>query len=166
MLRRSLRAVLTVVAAVTATTTAACTSAPEPPDPSPTRSIVSTTPSKTGSGETRHDLAPLVSRFSALNDPVSATWQSGTLSGSAPGPTTYWIDAVIRLAPATATSLRPLATVGAAQPPQVVEALRADLPTDLRTGPALDAAFAQGGFRATAYLSTGSDVIVLVALGQ
>jgi len=62
---------------------------------------------KSGTGETRTDLEPLTKRFSALGDPVAATWISGTMGSSdVPGPSTYWIDAVVEVTPAQADELR------------------------------------------------------------
>lgn len=52
---------------------------------------------KEGSGEIRTDLTPLIERFPALEDAQSARWLSGTYGGIAPGPSTYWIDAVVDL---------------------------------------------------------------------
>ncbi|MEO7447860.1 MAG: hypothetical protein ABI336_06245 [Humibacillus sp.] len=122
---------------------------------------------KTGTGEVRHDLDPLTKRFSALGTPVSATWMSGTLDSSAPGPSTYWIDAVVQLSPETAATLRDASPTPTAETPEVEGGVRAALPSGqlLRSGD-LDALFAQGPFRAKAYLSAGSDTVVLVSLGQ
>lgn len=130
------------------------------------RSRVSTQ-NKTGTGDLRHDLEPLTRRFSALGDPVSATWQSGTLASDAPGPTTYWIDAVVELTPEVATALRAHETEPTSETPEVVDAVRAAIPSGpLRRGADLDAAFAQGSFRAKAFLVEGTDTVVLAALGE
>ncbi len=127
---------------------------------------MSTTAIKQGTGEVRHDLGPLTSRFSALGTPVSATWLSGTLAGEAPGPSTYWIDAVVHVQPDVAAELRAKATGPAPERPDVVEPLRALQPDGLLVGPQLDAAFAQGRFRATAHIAKDADVVVLTALGE
>ena len=122
---------------------------------------------KTGTGEVRHDLDPLTKRFSALGTPVSATWMSGTLDSSAPGPSTYWIDAVVQLSPETAATLRDASATATAETPQVEGGVRAAMPSgQLLRSSDLDALFAQGTFRAKAYLSAGSDTVVLVSLGQ
>lgn len=127
------------------------------------------TAQKNGSGERRTDLRPLTTRFSALGVPESAVWMSGTYGDpGVPGPSTYWIDAVVQLAPATARELRrdydPPPTDRA---PDVVDGLRPGLPDGpLLTSDRLDAAFTEGRFSATAYLAPDSDSVVLVALGE
>jgi len=163
------RPALVIAAAVlTLATAGACSTEPNPPADR-TRSTVSTvTPgTKTGTGEVRTDLEPLTKRFSALGQPVSATWMSGTLGGDAPGPSTYWIDAVVKVAPETAATLRATSPQPATETPGVEDGVRAGLPSgQLLTSKALDALFAQGSFRAKAYLAADSDTVVLVALGQ
>lgn len=145
---------------------AACTGNPEAQPTNP-RSSMSATQTKDGTGEVRHDLEPLTKRFSALGTPVSATWMSGTLSGDAPGPSTYWIDAVVTLGPEAAQSLRDLAPAAASDSPDVPQQVKAEIPSgDLLSSPALDAKFAQGQFRAKVYLVEGTDTVVVVALGE
>jgi len=66
--------------------------------PTPTLSETSTqaVAEKSGTGERRNDVEPLVRRFPLLGQPVAAVWYSGTMgSDDAPGPSTYWIDAVV-----------------------------------------------------------------------
>lgn len=131
-----------------------------------TRSTVSSA-TKTGTGDVRTDLDPLTKRFSALGTPVSATWMSGTLGGSAPGPSTYWIDAVVRVTPETAATLRAASPEPTTETPDVEDGVRPALPSgQLLRSTSLDALFAEGSFRAKAYLSADSDTVVLVALGQ
>ena len=152
---------------------AGCTTAPAPTNDrtndrtnDSTRSTVSTA-TKTGTGDVRTDLEPLTKRFSALGQPVSATWMSGTLGGEAPGPSTYWIDAVVELTPDAATALRSTSPTPTAETPDVEDGVRSEMPSgQLLRSEALDARFAQGSFRAKAYLAADSDVVVLVALGQ
>ncbi|MEO9151089.1 MAG: hypothetical protein ABI243_01710 [Lapillicoccus sp.] len=127
----------------------------------------STATGKQGTGEVRHDLAPLTSRFAALGTPTEATWLSGELGGSAPGPTTYWIDAVVTLSSATAATLLATGPEPTTATPDVIAALASSLPAGpLSTGTALDALFAAGEFRATAYLTADGTTVVLVARGQ
>ncbi|GAA1977908.1 hypothetical protein GCM10009718_12960 [Isoptericola halotolerans] len=122
-----------------------------------------------GQGELRADLEPLTDRFSALGTPVGATWASGTTGDrEVPGPTTYWIDAVIQVDPAVAQALAaetsPVETTDA---PDVVDALVPALPDGpLLTGPALDERFAESGFVTAAYLDVDDATLVLVALGE
>ena len=126
------------------------------------------TPGKNGTGEVRTDLEPLTKRFSALGTPVAATWLSGTVGDDdVPGPSTYWIDAVVRLTPDAASALRAHSPAPTSETPAVEDGVRSALPSGgLLRSDALDAAFAQGSFRAKAYLSADSDTVVLVALGQ
>lgn len=151
-----------------------CSTDPAPTDDR-TRSTVSTAntsdpasaATKTGTDQVRTELEPLTKRFSALGNPVSATWMSGTMGGSAPGPSTYWIDAVVEVTPETAATLRAASPEPTAQTPEVEDGVRSALPSGpLLRSTALDALFAQGSFRAQAYLAADSDTVVLVALGQ
>lgn len=142
----------------------------QPPDDDPETSRVSEDAAeKSGTGETRTDLEPLTKRFSALGDPVAATWMSGTMGSSdVPGPSTYWIDAVVEVTPAQADELRrdyaPKSTDAA---PDVIAGLRDSLPDEpLLTSAELNGAFTEGRFGATAYLAPASHCVVLVALGE
>lgn len=126
-------------------------------------------PAKNGTGAVRTDLEPLTKRFSALGAPVAATWLSGTVGDEGvPGPTTYWIDAVVRLDPAVAQTLADeTAPQETTEVPAVVDDLRDDLPDGpLLAGDALDARFAESGFVATAYLDVDDATVVLVSLGE
>ena len=150
-----------------------CTTGSDPSDrtggPEMTESTRTGAPTKSGTGEVRSDLAPLTDRFDALGDPVAATWASGTLGDDrVPGPSTYWIDAVVELEPAQAAALvEQYAPTPTQDLPQVVTDLDTSLPAgDLLAGDALDAAFTQDGFRADAYLDAAAGVLVLVAVGQ
>ncbi|GGM93088.1 hypothetical protein GCM10009721_18820 [Terrabacter tumescens] len=152
-------------ALLTLAATAACSTDPTPPTDR-TRSTVSSA-TKTGTGDVRTDLDPLIKRFDALGRPVSATWMSGTLGGDAPGPSTYWIDAVVKVTPETAATLRATSPEPTTETPAVEDGVRSALPSgQLLRSTALDALFAQGSFRAKAYLAADSDTVVLVALGQ
>jgi hypothetical protein len=152
-------------ALLTLAATAACSTDPTPPTDR-TRSTVSSA-TKTGTGDVRTDLDPLTKRFDALGRPVSATWMSGTLGGDAPGPSTYWIDAVVKVTPETAATLRATSPEPTTETPAVEDGVRSALPTgQLLRSTALDALFAQGSVRAKAYLAADSDTVVLVALGQ
>jgi hypothetical protein len=158
-------AVAALAAALTLTVTVGCSTDPAPTTDR-TRSTVSST-TKTGTGDVRTDLEPLTKRFGALGTPVSATWMSGTLGGEAPGPSTYWIDAVVELTPDAASALRSTSPQPTTESPDVEDGVRAAIPSgQLLRSEALDAKFAQGSFRAKAYLAADSDTVVLVALGQ
>ena len=162
---RTRPALAALAAALALTVTAGCSTAPSPTDHR-TRSTVSSA-TKTGTGDVRTDLEPLTKRFSALGTPVSATWMSGTVGGDAPGPSTYWIDAVVEVTPETAATLRAASPEPTTETPDVEDGVRSALPSgQLLRSTSLDALFAQGSFRAKAYLAADSDTVVLVALGQ
>ena len=162
---RTRAAMAASAALLTLAVTAACSTDPTPPTDR-TRSTVSSA-TKTGTGDVRTDLDPLTKRFDALGRPVSATWMSGTLGGDAPGPSTYWIDAVVKVTPETAATLRATSPEPTTETPAVEDGVRSALPSgQLLRSTALDALFAQGSFRAKAYLAADSDTVVLVALGQ
>jgi hypothetical protein len=126
-------------------------------------------PAKAGTGEVRHDLQPLVSRIPALADVPEATWLSGTLGDpSAPGPSLYWIDAVVTLPEGVADGLREsLNLTPAAEAPVVVDALEPAVPSaGLLEGAALDDAFSADTWQSTAYLEADGDRLVLVIVGE
>jgi len=123
---------------------------------------------KNGTGELRSDLEPLVDRFGAIGAPLSAVWMSGTTGDDrVPGPTTYWIDAVIILDPATAAALR--ADFGATltdESPGVVEGLSENLPAGpLLTSPELSDHTNGGGFGGQAFIAVDSDELVIIKVG-
>jgi hypothetical protein len=117
--------------------------------------------------EIRRDTAPLTKRFPAVGSPEAVSWVSwNSSSGRAPGPTTYWIDAVVTLQPQTAQQLiddfRPAA---AGKTPTVQPVLRSALPPGpFLTGAALDTAFSTSGWATAAYLDAGRHQLVLSAI--
>jgi hypothetical protein len=129
-------------------------------------------------GEVREDPAPLTRRFPAVGDPVSVRWMSGVLgegdSGSdaridVPGPSTYWIEAVIELAPDSAERLRSWALASSAPsdegPPPLHELLRSSLPDGpFLAGDALDAGLTDDEWSTDAYLSEDGHTLVLLSL--
>lgn len=123
-----------------------------------------TTPAPT---EVRHDLDPLTKRFPEIGRPVSATWVTwNSASGGFPGPTTYWIDAVMTLEPAATEAL-----VARYQPgtegkgPHVQQLLRDDVPAGpFVTGAALDRALSTSGWRSSAYLDPPNNRLVISAI--
>ena len=124
---------------------------------------------KSGTGERRTDLAPLTDRFTALESPQGATWYSGTLgSGAAPGPSSYWIDAVIELSQEDVDALLdqygPSASTTS---PRVVDHLRGDVPDGtLLSGAELDRAFSTSGFVSQVWVDPEGRRLVLTAKGQ
>lgn len=124
---------------------------------------------KTGSGERRTDLGPLTDRFSALESPAGATWYSGTLGrGEAPGPSSYWIDAVVQLSDAQTEDLvQRYGPESTAERPVVVDDLSSDLPSaPLVASDELDRAFSTAGFVSRVWLDPENGRLVLSAVGQ
>lgn len=142
---------------------AACN--PSAPSPQPTGSAATTATST----EVRHDLEPLTKRFPEIGNPVSATWMTGTLGtqsgnrATAPGPSVYWIEAIIELEPTTADTLREkYAPTAAGKVPHLNRSLRPDVPTGLfLTSAAMDQALSNNDWRSTAYLHQGSNTLVM-----
>ncbi|MDF9876657.1 hypothetical protein [Cellulosimicrobium cellulans] len=167
---RRLTGATAVLAGVLALTACSPGTGPGERTTDPTReTTMADTPTKNGTGEVRTDLEPLTKRFAALGAPVAATWSSGTVGDEGvPGPTTYWIDAVVRIDPAIAQALaEETAPQETTEAPAVVDDLTGDLPDGpLLAGDALDARFAESGFRTTAYLDVDDATVVLVALGE
>ncbi|MCP9273834.1 hypothetical protein [Mycolicibacterium arenosum] len=120
----------------------------------------------------RHDLAPLTTRFPALGEPSAASWVTWNShhpdDRGVPGPTTYWIDAVVSLAPAVVNALvRDHQPVPEGEVPDVQDLLRPELPagpylTDAR----LDLAFTTPELATAAYLDPSAHVLVLRSTGM
>jgi hypothetical protein len=123
---------------------------------------------KTGSGELRTDTEPLTKRFSALGGLRDVQWMSGVYGDpDNPGPSTYWIDAVITL---DSDQQEELETDFAPEPtddtPSVVAGMRPLLPPGpYRSSDQLDAAFKEDRWWASAYLDPQAGKLVLVATG-
>ncbi|WP_147140058.1 hypothetical protein [Nocardia ninae] len=54
----------------------------------------------------RSDPESLMKYFPLIGQPASVSWIGWDNSSGAPGPTIYWVDAVVELEPATAAELR------------------------------------------------------------
>ena len=129
---------------------------------------MSTEAEKSGSGELRSDKEPLTKRFSVLEAPLEVRWMSGTYGNTRnPGPSTYWIDAVITLDGNEIDDLEASyspSTTG--QTPPVVDGMKEHLPPGpFQTSDTLNAAFEEGRWWARAYLDPQSNKLVLVATG-
>ncbi|RKT55820.1 hypothetical protein [Saccharothrix australiensis] len=123
---------------------------------------------KTGVDEVREDLEPLRKRFPPLAGATGARWMSGTYGrGDAPGPSTYWIDAVVTL---PADEVRRLVAAhgptAQGRSPEVVAGLRERVPAGpFLTGEAFDRAFTHERWTASAFLDERSGQVVVVATG-
>lgn len=128
-----------------------------------------TSAAKSGTGELRTDLDPLVKRFPVLGEPAKARWMSGTYGRSdVPGPSTYWIDAVVSLAPEKVEQLRSAySPVSEGKTPDVADGMREQVPAGpFLTGESLNAAFDHERWYASAYLDPKTGELVLVATGN
>lgn len=143
---------------------AACDPSTEPPQRTPESSTANGI-----SNQIRHDLEPLTKRFPTIGNPVSATWMSGTLGAQSdsrptvPGPSVYWIEAIIELEPATADTLRSkYAPTNTGQVPNLNESLRTEVPAGpYLTSTAMDTALSNNDWRSTSYLHSGSTTLVM-----
>lgn len=122
--------------------------------------------SKTGDGTVRTDLEPLTTRFPALGAPVSAQWSSGSMGdGRVPGPSTYWIDAVVVVTPEVASRLAGMDLTAAPVPDLVAEVAPVVLPGQALASEALRAAFALPDWTVQVSLIEGTQTVVISALG-
>jgi hypothetical protein len=124
---------------------------------------------KTTSNPVRHELEPLTKRFSALGSPVAASWVSGDMGDpSVPGPSLYWIDAVVELKADTANDLKaqyqPVPTTAT---PDVWNTLTEMLPKGgYLTSNQLDAAFTTTKLKSRVFFAADAPVIVICAIGE
>lgn len=117
----------------------------------------------------RHDLEPLTKRFPAIGNPTAAAWISGTVGAQSdsrvtvPGPSVYWIEAIIKLEPTTADTLRlKYAPKATGEGPSLNQSLQPDVPAGtFLTSPAMDTALSNNDWRSTAYLHSGSNTLVM-----
>lgn len=117
----------------------------------------------------RHDLEPLTKRFPEIGKPVSATWMGGALGvqsdsrATVPGPSDYWIEAIIELEPATADALRAkYVPTPTGEVPKLKEALQKDVPAGpFLTSVAMDKALSNNDWRSTTYLDSRSNTLVM-----
>jgi hypothetical protein len=130
--------------------------------------MASTEAVKSGTGDLRTDLDPLLTRFPVLAGMTGARWMSGTYGrGEVPGPSTYWIDAVVTL-PAGRVEQLVAAHSPTAQGkiPEVSEGLRAQLPAGpFLTGDVLNRVFTHERWSASVYLDPTTNQVVLTATG-
>jgi len=123
---------------------------------------------KLGYGALRTDSEPLTQRFAMLRSARAVRWMSGLYGQPRnPGPSTYWIDAVVTLNSDQVVELsRAHGPTTRVKRPKVVYGMREQLPAGpFRGGPALNAAFTQGSWTARVYLAPNSNQLVLLATG-
>lgn len=157
------RVIVSIVAALCVSITASCQAPVENEG-----GRVSTEAQKSGSDELRTDEEPLTKRFPVLEAPFEVQWMSGTYGDSRnPGPSTYWIDAVITLDDSQIDDLTAAySPASTGQSPSVVAGMKEHLPPGpFQTSDTLNAAFKEGSWWARAYLNQQSNKLVLVATG-
>lgn len=122
---------------------------------------------KAGTGELRTDLDPLVKRLPRLVDATSAEWMSGTLGDdSVPGPSSYWIDAVVTLDEETLQEVLALPDLEDADSPEVVSGLQASVPdAAFQRSEDMDSLFSAAEWSAEAWLAPEEGKVVLFILG-
>jgi hypothetical protein len=129
--------------------------------------VAATPPPPTG---VRHELGPLASRFAQLGTPVSAswvTWNSSGIDDRVPGPSTYWLDAIVHLDPVTWLRLKTqYDPTDQGHRPDVQALLRSELSKGpFLTSAALDLAFTTPILASYAYLDAATNDLVLISTG-
>jgi hypothetical protein len=147
------------------------------PSPSPDRTTApsasaSDAATRSGTGEIRHDLGPLTERFPQLEGATDATWMSGTLGDErVPGPSTYWIDAVVTLDEASYAAVRAQAGSTELDEDAQLPELDPGLDDVLPSGPfvraqAIDDAFSVDGRSTVVVLDDATRTVILTSRFQ
>ena len=150
-----------VVAVLAIVMLAGCTAQ----QPGPRQPTASDAPAeKTGTGELRHDTAPLTDRFAQLEGLVSTSWMSGTF-GNSPGPSLYWIDAVVELSPEQYELLTSGVDAPVGHAPPVVDGLTGALPEGSFSRSAeLESQFSPDPYRTDVYLNDEAHTLVILSV--
>lgn len=141
--------------------------APEPPAAAPTH--VAGSPAEAAAESTvRTDRDPIARRFPGLGAFREVRWVGGTLGDDrVPGPSTYFIDAVVTLGPADAARLAATPDLAPSDPPAPPAALLPQLPAGAWSrSDRLDGELAPPQWRATIRLLRDSPVAYLSATGE
>lgn len=125
-------------------------------------------PDKSGDGRIRQEREPLFTRLPQLSQIPAACWSSGILGDrSMPGPSTYWIDAVVTLDAATLEEVAALPKQPAALPDNLHPAVAREAPTaEYVSSAQLNEFFSHDGWRTDAYLAPEEGIVVLLIVGQ
>lgn len=158
-MNRRRTSILALVAMVWAMTGCAAPLPPFPPSP--------TIATKSGDGVVHHDLAPLATRVPALATATAVTWTSGTMGdGRAPGPSTYWIDAVVTLDQVQADHVRSGLTLAPVSRPTLAAPVDGAVPAGPLLGSdELNRRYAPDNWSATAYLTAEGSTLILQLMG-
>ncbi|MET7773828.1 hypothetical protein [Nocardia sp. NPDC005366] len=120
-------------------------------------------------GSIRYDPEPLIEYFPLIGQPKSVAWRTwNNASGRVPGPTIYWIEAVVGLTEETAATLRSrFASAEQVQAPRVKGDLNSSVPGgSYLSGRELDTALggsAKWGGGANGYLHRDQPTLVVLA---
>lgn len=125
-------------------------------------------------GELRTDLEPITKRIPALADARSAKWRSGTLGDSrVPGPSTYWLHAVVELPQALYDEARAKSSEDAELPSSFSDSLGDLIPKGkYLSGEALNSFFAPSEemrkrfAKVSAYLAAGEPTLVVAIISE
>lgn len=165
--------VVATVVVVVAGLLAGCASSPSPGRTTAASASASDSATRSGTGEIRHELGPLTDRFPQLATALSATWMSGTMGDErVPGPSTYWIDAIVVLDETGYAELRALAPGEAGSDAEAeLPDLDSGLDDALPPGPfvrssALDEAFSQDGRSTQVFLDDATSSVILTSRFQ
>lgn len=116
------------------------------------------------------DAEPVRTRTRHLPEDASYLWWSGTLGSDAPGPSGYWVDAIVTLPASRAQELRALCTQDdAAEPgtPEAVPELLAELTIeDFSECPGIADRVRAEGWSPRAWISAAAPVLVLTLQGE
>lgn len=123
---------------------------------------------KTSDGKVRNELASIAARFPMLKNAKSIQWTSGVMGDPAmPGPSLYWIDAVIRPDAGLLEKISQLEGLAHAQPPgDTHPAIQRLIPEGrYQTLPELDGLFTHGTWLCKAYFEPSQNLVLLLAKG-
>ncbi len=116
-------------------------------------------------GQVRTDRDPTASRFPELGSFVEARWMGGRLGDDrVPGPSTYFIEAVVTLAPADVERLRTAHGFQPTTPPQIPGALRGPS-GPWSSSPELDAELGPQGWVSRVWVDLPAGVAYVSARG-
>ncbi|MCA2210554.1 MULTISPECIES: hypothetical protein [Nocardia] len=115
------------------------------------------------SAEVRHDQEPLTKRFPLIDEPVSVSWITwNNEEGRVPGPTTYWIQAVVELRPEIADEMRSKFNLSSSQPKPFEPALEPSVPSvSYVSGPEINSAFSVNGWKSSVYLQADGQTLLI-----
>ena len=163
MIRRL--SVALIAGAVALGTLSSCV--PGTPSPSSSRTEQGTGAAKHGDGTVKTNLDSITNRVPGLAGATAVSWTGGTTGDDrAPGPTTYWIDAVLDVPAETLSELRTTFETKPVDAPDLAPALEGVLPEGpFESSFELDKSLSSGDWQVQAYLAPDSNQLVVLILG-